>query len=87
MTSSITSYDRVEGDALQLSCEERPKLAQRLLESLDDLADQPSPQWRDEIQRRMREIDGGKATLIPHDQVIEEAKARVREVRQGKSGV
>jgi hypothetical protein len=28
-----------------------------------------SPEWRKELNRRLRDIDEGRANLIPHDQV------------------
>jgi putative addiction module component (TIGR02574 family) len=72
--------ERVVKEALQLPREARALLAEKLLESLD--LDEPfeiSPEWREEIVRRCREIDEGETTLISGDQVLREAAEGLRE--------
>ena len=63
--------------ALHLPHAERALLAERLLESLDDDdADFAlSPEWRAEITRRVADIESGKATLIPAEEVFRNAFA------------
>jgi len=63
------SYARLEEDALHLPYEERSLLASKLLESLDEPTFEPSPEWREELQRRAKEIDDGKARMIPAAEV------------------
>ena len=63
---------RLLEEALQLPTKERAKLAARLLESLDaDDSDEDPTQvaraWEVEIERRVREVDEGKADLVPWD--------------------
>jgi putative addiction module component (TIGR02574 family) len=85
MSSVASTYDRIAEEALQLPLDERSKLAGKLLESLDDGDDvEISPEWREELQRRVRDIDEGRAKLIPHDEVMQRVKARLQEVRQAK---
>ena len=87
MSSVASQYDRVEDEALHLPLDQRSKLASKLLESLDDGDDDEiSPEWREELQHRVRSIDEGQAKLIPHDEVMERVKARLEQVRQAKQG-
>jgi hypothetical protein len=66
----------IEKEALHLPIEARAKLAQRLLESLDDLSEQDAERvWLVEAERRAREIDEGKVQLVSS----EELERRVQE--------
>ncbi len=57
--------------ALSLSTPARAYIAEVLLESLDYEEDFPvSEDWLNEIRRRCREIDNGKAELIPGETVL-----------------
>jgi len=76
MTVTTLSYERLEEDVLRLPRGDRSKLANRLLESLDDDEFQLSPEWRDELQRRIGEIDAGKANLIPAEDLWKEVNQR-----------
>jgi len=61
-------------EALRLPREARALIAEKLLESLD--SEEPfevSRQWKEEIERRCREIDEGTVNLIPADKVLKEA--------------
>jgi putative addiction module component (TIGR02574 family) len=52
--------------ALRLAEKERAELAARLLESLDDVADEDASEaWDEEIRRRIQEIDSGQVKPIP----------------------
>jgi putative addiction module component (TIGR02574 family) len=53
-------------DALSLPAEARAALIDSLLESLDvEVDDNAEEAWREEIYRRLQEIDSGAARLIP----------------------
>lgn len=79
MDLSGHSYETLESEALHLSREDRSKLATRLIESLDDDDDlDPGPEWNEEIQRRLEEIDNGTAKLIPHDEVMASIRQRLK---------
>ena len=66
--------ENVIKEALQLPREARALLAEKLLESLDfEEPFEVSSEWREEIARRCREIDEGKADLIPGEKVLKEA--------------
>jgi putative addiction module component (TIGR02574 family) len=67
--------EQILEEAAKLSPEARAALVHSLLETLDTEIDADAEsQWHDEIQRRIKEIDDGSATLIPW----EEARARLR---------
>jgi len=55
-------------DALALPPEARAALADSLLESLDAQVDEDAEAvWREEIHRRLTELDNGAVQLIPWD--------------------
>jgi putative addiction module component (TIGR02574 family) len=72
------SYAHLEEEALQLPLEERSRLASRLLESLDD-GFELSPEWREELQRRVKQIDEGTVRMIPGEEVSANIRARLAE--------
>jgi putative addiction module component (TIGR02574 family) len=64
----------LEAQALQLSEQERAELAARLLASLSPTPDFDA-EWAAVVDRRIEEIEDGRATMVP----AEEAIARVRD--------
>jgi putative addiction module component (TIGR02574 family) len=77
MDTLLQVYENLEKEVLNLPLPERSRLASRLLKSLDE-AEDVSEEWLSEIQRRSRSIDDGTAILVPHDQVMENARDRIR---------
>ena len=70
---------QIEGEALHLSEEERAKLAQKLLISLDPPSENEiSEAWLNEAQRRARELDEGTIQPISSDEVKRKAQALLR---------
>ncbi|HEX6747708.1 MAG TPA: addiction module protein [Longimicrobium sp.] len=76
-------YDDIETAALQLPANLRSRLIQRLMDSLDGEEDggrwidvYAEQAWMIEIQRRWEEIQRGEATLIDHETVMAELKAK-----------
>jgi putative addiction module component (TIGR02574 family) len=66
--------------ALALSAEERAKLAESLLESLEDAREDPATveaAWNDEVARRIAELDTGKAKTIPWEEVRQRVAAKL----------
>ncbi|MGO8792260.1 MAG: addiction module protein [Terriglobia bacterium] len=58
--------------ALALTSEERAELAGSLLESLDGADDDPEAveaAWSEEIARRIKDLDSGKAQTVPWEDV------------------
>jgi putative addiction module component (TIGR02574 family) len=66
---------RLESEALKLSREERATLADKLWLSLEDQKLLDSD-WAREIEKRLREIDAGTVSVIAHEDVIAEMRAR-----------
>ena len=55
-------------DALSLPAEARAALVDSLIESLDvEVDDKVEEAWREEIHRRLQQIDGGAVGMIPWD--------------------
>lgn len=74
----MTTSD-LESEVLKLDPKERARIAQRLLESLEALSQgEIESLWYDEAERRDRELDEDPSRAIPADQVMREARARVR---------
>lgn len=71
------SIKEIEAYALQLPPSERARLAQRLIDSLDD-AGEVEQAWTEEAARRDEELCSGRATAVPAEQVFAEARAASR---------
>ena len=84
MVTTNVSYEKVKDDALHLPLEDRSRLASRLLESLDD-DDDVSPEWKDEIHRRVQEMKDGTAVMIPHDEVMANVRASLAKIRDERA--
>ena len=69
----------LEHEALRLTPEDRAKLAQKLLLSLDTLSEEELGQaWLIEADRRAREIDRGDFQPISAEEVRRRARALLR---------
>ena len=68
-----TLVDELSQRARALSPEDRARLADELLASLDEQVDHDAEAvWEKEIGRRVGEIKSGKAKLVPADEVFAE---------------
>ena len=76
MDATVQSYQRLEEEVLHLPRVSRSQLASRILESLDEDEHELNPEWRDELQRRIGNIDAGKAKLIPAEDLWKEINQR-----------
>ena len=66
MCAVRTDTSKLLEKALKLPVEARAALAGSLIESLDESIDEDAEAaWADEITRRVRELDSGKAKTIP----------------------
>ncbi len=63
------TIDQLEAEALKLSEDERARLAQRLIASLDEDADLVGA-WYDEAERRLRQLQSGTADEIAAEEVF-----------------
>ncbi|MFL6291244.1 MAG: addiction module protein [Thermoanaerobaculia bacterium] len=66
----------VEAQALKLTAEERARLADRLLASLSE-DHEIEEAWAAEIERRIEEVESGRAQLIPAAEAIARARAAI----------
>lgn len=75
----MTTIERVALEALALPAVQRADLAHRLIASLDETIDENVEEaWNIEIQKRLVDIDAGRAKMIPADEVFRNARARLR---------
>ncbi len=69
----------IEHEALELPPEDRAKLAQKLLLSLEVLSEDESEQiWLVEAERRARELDSGDVEPVSAEEVRRKARALLR---------
>lgn len=68
------TMEALEAEALRLSAEDRARLVERLIASLDiDPAVEEA--WAAEVERRNAEIESGAVTLISGPEALAELKA------------
>jgi putative addiction module component (TIGR02574 family) len=72
-----SQLEMLEAQALKLSPEERAQLADRLIASLFQ-DNEIEEAWAVEVERRIKEIEGGRAQLIPAADAIARARAAVK---------
>jgi hypothetical protein len=73
------TVDELMRAALGLNATERASMAHELLSSLESLSEAEVEQlWVEEALRRSAEIDAGLVETIPADQVIAEARSRLK---------
>ena len=74
-----TLVDELSARARALSAEDRARLAEELLESLQGEADADAEAaWDREIERRVSEIESGSVRLIAAEEVHAEARRLIR---------
>jgi putative addiction module component (TIGR02574 family) len=70
-------------EVLALPEQDRAFLAHQLIASLEDDVDADAEtQWKDVIDRRSREIEEGKVSCRPVEQVVQEIRDKLRARRQ-----
>jgi putative addiction module component (TIGR02574 family) len=71
------TIDELKREAMRLDATERANLARELLVSLDDLSEPEIERlWLEEAERRRRDYEAGKTTLIPADEVFAQLRAK-----------
>jgi hypothetical protein len=74
-----TEFEKLKDDLLTLPPESRASLAHALIASLDEEVDEDAESlWAEEIRRRHNEVKSGKAVLKAADQVLRDARERLR---------
>jgi len=72
-----TSLEIIEAQALSLAAEERAQLADRLISSLFDDTDIEEA-WAMEVERRIKDVESGRSSLIPAAESIARARAAIK---------
>ena len=65
--------DALEAEVMKLPAEQRARLADRLIASLSDANVEEA--WAAEVERRIVEIEAGRAPVVPAAQAIARARA------------
>jgi putative addiction module component (TIGR02574 family) len=68
-----TQVEVLEAEALKLTAEERARLADRLIASLSEDAEIEEA-WAVEVERRIAEIEAGRAPVVPAADAIARAR-------------
>ncbi len=68
--------EKIIVDALHLDKSIRILLADRLLESLEEECDELSPEWEEEIGRRLESIKDGTAQFVTHEELMRSLEER-----------
>ena len=77
--SNMNELKKLEADLLDLPIDSRASLARALIVSLDEEIDENAETlWIDEIRRRDEDFRNGRATARPANQVLLEARERLR---------
>lgn len=75
----MMTVNALRTEAMALPPQDRARLAEELLASLDELSEVEAEQlWLDEAARRARELDAGLVERIPAELVHNEAEALLR---------
>jgi len=73
----------LEKKVLELPPRSRVRLAERIIESIDDYATpELEAAWNEEIERRVEEIQSGEEKGIPAEDVMKEARLALNETRR-----
>jgi putative addiction module component (TIGR02574 family) len=78
------SVDELLDKALKLPFEDRELVLQEILESLHD--DELSNDEREELKRRVEEVNAGRVKGIPIAQTLARARAAMAEVEHARKG-
>lgn len=74
--SSLT--DELWRKARALPPEERIRLAEELLSSVQESDEEIEAAWAEEIERRLEEVESGTAKLIPAEEVFAEIRSLLK---------
>jgi hypothetical protein len=78
-TAMTTLVEELSARAKTLSVQDRARLAEELLASLDQEPDsEVDAAWDREIQRRLAEVESGAVTLVRSEDVHAEARRLIR---------
>lgn len=73
-----TLIDELSQKARLLPPEERVRLAEELLSTVQETSPDVETAWEEEIRRRIAEVEAGTAKLVPADEVFAEVRRLLR---------
>jgi putative addiction module component (TIGR02574 family) len=74
-----TALKKIGDNALKLSPRSRARLAERLIRSLEEVAEpEAEREWLVEIERRSVELKSGRVKSVPASKVFKKARAALR---------
>ncbi len=76
----ITSVQTIAEEAMKLSAEDREALVEKLIASLEP-AEPLHPAWREEIARRVADMEAGRTRFIPADEAMARLTAHIHRRR------
>ncbi|HSI37041.1 MAG: addiction module protein [Phycisphaerae bacterium] len=72
-----------------LPANDRAELAKQLIDSLEPESDEPDPDadrlWVEEINRRIADLDSGRAETVPWETALANVRESLRQRREGRS--
>jgi putative addiction module component (TIGR02574 family) len=72
-----TATDKILEEALLLPADERASLVEKILQSLNlPTEDEVNRLWVEEAERRVSQLEAGKAELIPGEQVFAKIRSK-----------
>lgn len=75
----MSELEKLAADLLALPLSSRASLARALISSLEETTDENvEALWADEIRRRDSDFQNGRTTARPADEVLREARERLR---------
>jgi putative addiction module component (TIGR02574 family) len=83
MLLMTVQHKQILDAAMALPAEARAQLAEQLLDSLDPARADIDAAWAKEIELRIREVEEGRAELIPNDEVFAGARQRLERLKGG----
>jgi len=76
------TFKKLDREAQKLAADDRIELAYSLFKSIDDEEDSEYERlWMEEIERRCKEVEEGKAELIPGELVLTEIRAELASMK------
>jgi putative addiction module component (TIGR02574 family) len=77
-SENTMNINQLESETMRLKIDDRARLAEKLLLSLDAPSEEENLQlWVAEAERRLRDLREGKAKEIPADEVLKKVRAAI----------
>jgi putative addiction module component (TIGR02574 family) len=79
------STDELVAEVLRLPRDERARVAEELLSSLEEPTDEVAAAWATELERRARDVAEGRVQPVPWDAARAEILKELEDRRAGRS--